>query len=476
MTPQQTDNIAAWRALGAKLLPFTDAATGDLPLGRLLRLSLFQISVGMAVVLLTGTLNRVMIVELSVPASIVSSMVAIPLVVAPLRALIGHRSDVHRSSLGWRRGPYIWFGSLIQFGGLAIMPFALLILSGYGTGLIWVGYSAGALAFLMVGAGMHTVQTAGLALATDLSPPEARPRVVAMLYIMLLLGMAISALCYGLLLTAFSEIRLIQLIQGAAFLTVILNAAALWRQEHRVQRPESAIGEISFAAAWKGFTADKRVIRLLLATGIGAGAFAMQDILLEPYGGEVLGMTVSQTTSLTTLFAIGSILGFALPARLLSRDGESHRIAATGALVGITGFSCVLLSQAFFWNVFFFVGVSLIGLGGGLFSVCTLVSAMAHVSSGSSGIALGAWGAVHATCTGAAIALGGAMRDAISVLAQNGGLGAAVMGPSIGYGAVYSLEIILLFITIAVIGPLAAHAPKPTSPKVQRLELPAFPN
>ena len=116
-------------ALGPRFLPFADAASPDLPLARLLRLSLFQISVGMALVLLVGTLNRVMIVELHVPASLVSIMVALPLLFAPLRALIGFRSDHHRSELGWRRVPYIWMGTLLQFGGLAIMPFALLVLA-----------------------------------------------------------------------------------------------------------------------------------------------------------------------------------------------------------------------------------------------------------------------------------------------------------------------------------------------------------
>ena len=80
----------------------------------------------MAVVLLTGTLNRVMIVELGVSAWLVALMVALPLVFAPLRALIGFRSDVYRSALGWRRVPFIWIGTLLQFGGLAIMPFALI--------------------------------------------------------------------------------------------------------------------------------------------------------------------------------------------------------------------------------------------------------------------------------------------------------------------------------------------------------------
>ena len=167
-----------WRELSPRFLPFADVATPELPLGRLLRLSLFQVSVGMAVVLLIGTLNRVMIVELAVPAWLVALMVSLPLVLAPFRALVGFRSDTHRSLLGWRRVPYLWMGTLLQFGGFAIMPFALIVLSGDTHGPPIIGEVGAALAFLLVGAGLHTTQTAGLALATDLAPPEAQPRVV----------------------------------------------------------------------------------------------------------------------------------------------------------------------------------------------------------------------------------------------------------------------------------------------------------
>ena len=123
-----------WVALGTRFMPFADAVTPELPLPRLLRLSLFQVSVGMAIVLVIGTLNRVMIVELGVPAWLVALMVSLPLVFAPFRAVVGFRSDTHRSVLGWRRVPYLWMGTMLQFGGLAMMPFALLVLSGGGQG------------------------------------------------------------------------------------------------------------------------------------------------------------------------------------------------------------------------------------------------------------------------------------------------------------------------------------------------------
>ena len=178
-------SLPRW-AQDSRFLPFADAASADLPLRRLLRLSLFQVSVGMALALLNGTLNRVMIVELNVPAWIVATMVALPLLFAPFRAFLGFHSDNHRSVLGWRRVPYLWFGTLLQYGGLAIMPFALMVLSGTGRGPVEIGQAGAALAFLMVGAGLHATQTAGLALATDLAPKETRPRVVALMYVMLL--------------------------------------------------------------------------------------------------------------------------------------------------------------------------------------------------------------------------------------------------------------------------------------------------
>src|SRR5271166_5124801 len=124
--------IRAWVSMGTRFLPFADAAAPDLPLSRLLRLSLFQVAVGMALVLLIGTLHRVMIVELHVPASLVGIMISLPLIFAPFRALIGFRSDNHRSALGWKRVPFMYRGTMVQFGGLAIMPFALLVLSGSG--------------------------------------------------------------------------------------------------------------------------------------------------------------------------------------------------------------------------------------------------------------------------------------------------------------------------------------------------------
>ena len=465
------------RELGPRVLPFADVSTSELPLSRILRLSLFQVSVGMALVLITGSLNRVMIVEMSVPAWFVALMIALPVVFAPARALIGYRSDVHKSAFGWRRVPFIWMGTLLQYGGLGIMPFAMLVLSGDGAGPVWIGQLGAGLAFLLVGAGLHTTQTAGLALASDLSRPELRPRIVALLFVMLLVGMFFSALLFGWLLRDFSAIRLIRVVQSAAVLTLIFNVVALWKQEAR--RPVDEVDAFvapGFRESWRELRGDPRTVRLLTAVALGTAGFAMQDILLEPFGAEILGMSVSATTGLTALLAGGMLAAFMLSARKLGRGQDPNRLAAYGALVGVFAFAMVAVVSAIQIKLLFLVGVTLIGLGGGMFAVGTLTSAMALTQGGNSGLALGAWGAVQATATGSAIAFGGAIRDVVSQLASTGAFGPAVSGPAPGYTFVYHLEVLLLFATLVVIGPLAAFSRKSDADNENRFGLAEFPS
>jgi MFS transporter, BCD family, chlorophyll transporter len=444
-----------WAKVGTRFLPFADAATKELPLSRLLRLSLFQVTVGMAMVLLVGTLNRVMIVELGVAAWLVSAMIALPLVFAPFRALIGFRSDTHKSVLGWKRVPYIWIGTLLQFGGLAIMPFALIVLSGDSHGAAWIGHAGAALSFLLVGAGLQTVQTAGLALATDLAPEEARPRVVALMYVMLLLGMVISGLLFGLALRNFTQIHLIQVVQGAGLLTMIVNLVALWKQEARdpANRKRDA-KKPSFSENWARFAGRGKSIRLLVAVGLGTAAFNMQDIILEPYGGEILRLPVGATTTLTAMMAMGALVSFALAARALGRGVSPNKLAAWGVLTGLLAFSCVIFAEPLVSATLFRIGATLVGVGAGFFAVGTLTAAMNLENEGLNGLALGAWGAVQASCAGVAIAAGGAIRDIVSHLATQGVLGAALSSAGTGYSFVYHIEIYLLFATLVAIGPL----------------------
>ena len=449
--------MGVWVGLGPRFLPFADAATTDLPLSRLLRLSLFQVSVGMALVLLIGTLNRVMIVELGVPASLVGIMISLPLIVAPFRALIGFKSDTHRSALGWRRVPFLFRGTMIQFGGLAIMPFAILVLSGQGEAAhapAFLGPLSAGIAFLLVGAGLHTTQTIGLALATDLASPQSQPQVVGLMYVMLLLGMAASALMFGAALTDFTPGRLIQVIQAAAVITIILNTVAVWKQEGRNRATAFQTRQTpGFRQSWQRMTEGTQAKRRLIAVGLGTMAFSMEDVLLEPFGGQVLHLTVSDTTKLTAVLALGGLLGFGLASRVLSQGADPFRVAGFAALAGIPAFLLVILASPLASPPMFALGTLLIGFGAGLFGHGTLTATMQNAPANQAGLALGAWGAAQASAAGLAIALGGVLRDLMLHLLP--GAGAAF-----GYDVVYALEILLLCATLIAMIPLL-RSPQP---------------
>lgn len=303
-------------------MPFADATSDGLPLGQLLRLSLFQASVGMAQGLMRG--------------------------------------------------------------GLAVLPFALIGLAGDQIrGPEWAGTALAAVAFLMTGIGMHMTRTAGLALASDRATDETRLRVMALLYVMYLAGMGISALVAGWLLRDFAPLTLVRVVQGCGLATLVLNLIALWKQEKvsPMTKAERAAPAPTFSAAWADLMKDRSVMRLLVVVVLGTLSFNMQDVRLEPYGGQILGLSVGQTTLLTAMWSLGALCGFLLAARGLGRGQDPFRLAAKGALAGIAAFSAVIVSGAPQRAPLFHFGAIAIGFGSGIFGVSTLTAAMAMPGS-----------------------------------------------------------------------------------------------
>lgn len=455
MKPDLPLSTRIWRRVPIELLPFADGARG-LPGWRLARLSLVQVSVGLGLVLLNGTLNRVMIVEIGVPVWQVALFIALPLLLAPLRAVFGLKSDQHRSVFGWRRVPYIWFGSLALFGGLALTPMSITLMSGDATQVAGGRFGV-LLAFFLIGMGIHVTQTAGLALACDLAPEKQRPRVVALLYVVLLLAMAAGSLVFGATLHDFTFGALFATVGYTALVVLALNAVALWQQESRGSAP---VGEpaISLRDAWRGFDRGGKARRLLVAVMLVTAGFNMQDVLLEPYGGEVLGLSVGQTTSLTAIWALATLGGFALAARGMNRGTDPCLLAARGVLIGIPAFSLVIFAGPFTSTAMFVAGIAGIGLGGGIASVSLLAAATALAEEQRFGFAMGAWGSAQALAVGLAVGFGGAIRDGAAAAFHLGGRADA------GYGFVYHIEIALLFAALVALGPLASRTRKSTGP------------
>jgi BCD family chlorophyll transporter-like MFS transporter len=274
------------------------------------------------------------------------------------------------------------------------------------------------------------------------------------MYVMLLLGMVVSAFLFGLLLREYSPLRLIQVIQGTALVTVVLNGAALWKQEARNRaRGMAPRAEQRFAEAWARLTGRPGTLRLLAVIALGTAGFGMADVLLEPFGGQVLGMTVAETTRLTVVMALGGLVGFGSASHWLGRGGRPADVTVTGALVGVPAFCLVVLS-AFVPSVPVLVLATLAaGLGAGLFGHGTLTATMRMAPREQVGLALGAWGAVQTTAAGIAVTVGGVIRDGL-LLTGGGGYGAGAGG----YLPVFALEAGLLVLAMLVALPLRAAA------------------
>jgi BCD family chlorophyll transporter-like MFS transporter len=282
---------------------------------------------------------------------------------------------------------------------------------------------------------------------------------------MLLVGLMVGSALLAWLLQDFSPKRLIQVVQGSAVVVIVLNLISLWKQEARGQR-RGAREAGGFSRNWARLMAVPRMRRFLWTVGLGTAAFSMQDIILEPYGGQVLGLDVSWTSSLTALTAGGCLLAFLISARLSARGLDTGRLAGLGALLGLPAFACVIFSAPLESAWMFRFGAALIGFAGGLFSVGMLLNAMEMPEGELTGLVLGAWGAVQATAAGLAMVAGGVLRDLVGALAETGWLGQALASPVTGYSFVFHLEMYLLFVVLIALGPLVKrHQDLPRSPR-----------
>jgi BCD family chlorophyll transporter-like MFS transporter len=267
------------------------------------------------------------------------------------------------------------------------------------------------------------------------------------MYVMLLMGSIVSALIFGALLADFSPGRLVQVIQGSAVVTLLLNGIAVWKQEARSHsnKRRDHQRDPSFQDSWACFTEGGQAVQRLVAVGLGTLAFSMQDVMLEPYGGQILGLAVSDTTKLTAAMAGGGLVGFSLASYILARGFDPFRMACFGAMVGIPAFLLVMAAAPLASPLLFGLGIMLIGFGGGLFGHGTLTATMNFAPADQRGLALGAWGAVQATAAGLGVALGGVIRDGVLAVTPREASGAVAP-----YATVYAIEVVLLLVAIAV--------------------------
>lgn len=412
-----------------------------------LRLGLFQFGIGLSLAPITGTLNRVLIDDIGIAAVVVAVLISLHYFVSPVRALIGYRSDKDRSMGKWRT-PYVVFGAMLTYGGLATAPFALILLGGDGTISFWPAFAICIGIFAAYGVGINIVETVYLALVSDITPPKDRGKVIAVLWFMLILGTVVSAIIVSWFLIDYSHPRLIRVMQGSAVTFVILTVIALWKQE--VLNRDGTIKSdmevvrvrLSLLESIRALGGHKVVQGLFGVIFIATMAFATHDVLLEPYGGQVLDMSVSATMRLTALWGVATIVGVTLAGLAIWRKVAPVLLIGLGAAVGMMGFGVVSIASDAALVIPFQIGVGLISTGRGLFLVGSVILVMSLADVSHAGLFLGVWGIVQALAQGFGTIGGGLVRDL--AYAQTGSV-------VLGYTVVYTASLILLLSVVLIL-------------------------
>lgn len=401
----------------------------------IVRLGLVQTALGAIVVLTTSTLNRIMVVELALPAMIPGALVALHYAIQLLRPRLGHGSDV-----GGRRTPWILGGmAVLGLGGFAAAATALMATAPL------LGILAATAAFIVVGIGVGASGTNLLVLLAKRVAPERRPAAATIVWMMMIFGFILTAATAGAALEPFSFSRLLVVSGSVALLALLVTALALWgiEGEGSGSTPEEEARKVPFKEALASVWGEPEARRFTLFIFVSMLAYSAQDLILEPFAGTVFGMSPGASTQLAGVQNGGVLLGMILVALLGHRLGSADQWTRAGCMA--SGAALLLLS-----GLGLGVGkgsvaslqasVFALGFSNGVFAVSAIGAMMGLVGQGQAGregVRMGLWGAAQAVAFGLGGFLGTAAIDVTRSL---------IALPGVAYALVFALEAGCFFI------------------------------
>jgi len=423
---------------------------------QIFRLGVVQACLGAVVVTTTSTLNRVMVVELALPALLPGALVALHYLVQMLRPRLGHGSDVTA-----RRTPWI-------VGGMAVLA-AGGVLAALAT--VWMGSSPASgialavAAFVLIGLGVGAAGTSLLVLLAKRVAADRRAAAATAVWLMMIVGFAVTAGVSGKLLDPYTPARLLQVCGGVCALALCLSLLAVWGVE-TAQSPaapaeaEAEAAKPSFRDALAQVWADSDARRFTVFVFVSMLAYSAQDLILEPFAGMVHGYTPGESTQLSGVQHGGVLMGMLMAAfagrRLAGRALGSLRgwvvggcIASAAAMAGLV--AAGLLGPAWPLRATVFV----LGVSNGAFSIAAIGAMMALATQGEpgrEGVRMGLWGAAQAVAFG----MGGLLGAAASDVARR-----LIGTPAEAYASVFALEGLLFLVAAALAWRVAVPAPPP---------------
>jgi BCD family chlorophyll transporter-like MFS transporter len=409
---------------------------------QIVRLGLVQACIGAVVVLMTATMNRVMVVELALPASVPGALVALHFAVQLyLRPRLGHGSDTAGARTPWIIGGM----ATLAAGGIGV-AMAIPVMAR----TPWLGIALAALAFVVLGAGVSAAGTPLLALISEHAHPWQRAGAAAVTWILMIVGFIITTATAGSLLDPFGFERLLLITIGVGGATIAVTTLTLFGLEQRLgarQAPDPIAASErgtaftkALASVWREPVARTFAVFVFVAML----AYSAQDLILEPFGGIAFGLTAGETTKLAGMQHGGVLIGMIGTAIVGARFGALRLWAAAGCAASSVMFVLLAVSPVVATVDTFRAIVFLLGLANGVFAIGAIGSMMAltgDAKDGRAGLRLGVYGAAQAVAYAVGVSVGGAGVDVARAL-----LGSPIRG----YAAVFSVEA-ALFVVASVL-------------------------
>ena len=398
-----------------------------------LQLGLIHVAVAMTLVPINSTLNRVMIKELALSATLVAILASLPYLFAPMQVAIGSYSDRH-PIFGFRRTPYILAGLILCVIGVIVSPqVAFLMAENLPLGLL-----VGVFAFGIWGMGYNLSAVSYLSLASELSGENERGKTIATMWFMMIVSIIVTAIGLSRMVDPYTPEALIRAFGYVAASALTLGLLGLIRLEPRSSslnlspRSENYSFKQMSVAIVANPTARIFFIYLLLLLAAILG----QDVLLEPFGAEAFNMSVTQTTRITSIWGTFVLIAI-LIAGLLEGRVAKKIVAQFGNIGALAGFVVIVASGVTRSTSIFYSGVTLLGLGTGLSTVANLSLMFDFTMPGMVGLYIGAWGFSNALSRLTGSILGGVVRDVM-----NQATGQALSG----YLVVFIIEALMLLV------------------------------
>jgi MFS transporter, BCD family, chlorophyll transporter len=416
------------------------------------RLGLVQTGLGAVVVLTTSTLNRVMVVELAMPAMLPGALVAIHYALQVFRPAWGHGSD-----LGARRTPWI-------VGGMAVLATGGLLAS---VATAWMtthalfGILLAVVAFCLIGAGVGAAGTSLLVLLAKRTNDHRRAAAATIVWVMMIAGFIVTTGVAGHMLDPFSPLRLIVVSGCVSVAAMVLTIVGVWGIEGRMAAPSELPQAMlsrksSFRAAFAEVWAEPKSRRFAIFVFVSMLAYSAQDLILEPFAGVVFGFTPGETTKLSGIQHAGTLIGMALVPLIGAVYPRSRGnlqvwtiggcLASAIALLGLAAAAVAGPSWPLRETVF------MLGVTNGAYAVAAIGSMMSLVGAGGEkreGVRMGLWGAAQAFAFGIGGFLGTLASDIARVLLSS---------PALSYSAVFASEA-GLFVVAALMAVWVHRAP-----------------